>query len=121
MAEIDWNKSRVWTAEMIVAERERLSQLEYGRWGRAIEIETHRRIRLSVATYAYEIADNPIWPDSQWDVVAQQINPKLGTCHPIIDEFFAAEFSPMTGMWIHKHPELAGIKKIYEQHYAHRR
>lgn len=116
MAEIDWTKHRVWSAEMIVAERDRLTELEYGKWGRAIEIETHRRIRLCVATYAYEIADDPIMPDHVWDMIAQQINPKLGTCHPLVDEFFAAEFSPMTGMWIHNHPELEGIKRLYEKY-----
>lgn len=115
MREIDWSKHKVWSAEAIQAERDRLNVEEYGRWGRAIEMETKRRIDLCVATYAYEIADNPIMPDHQWDRLAQFINPKLGTCHPIVDEFFAAEFSPMTGMWIHNHPDLAGIKRLYER------
>lgn len=121
MRDIDWSKHKVWTAEMIVAERERISDEFYGRWGRAIEVEVRLRIHLSVATYAYEIVDNSILSDTQWDRMAQQINPKLGTCHPIIDEFFASEFSPMTGMWIHNHPELDGIKRIYERHHARRR
>ena len=117
---IDWSKHRVWTAEQIVAERQAISDAYYGKWGRAIEVEVRRRIHLSVATYAYEVMDSPIMPDHVWDQLAQTINPQLGTCHPIIDEFFAAHFSPMTGMWIHLHPELDAVKRTYERHWAHR-
>lgn len=117
---IDWSKHRVWSAEAIIAERERLTDQVYGKWGRMIEIETRRRIHLCVATYAYEIADSPIMPDHTWDYLAQTINPKLGTCHPLIDEFFVVHFSPMTGMWIHHHPELEGIERIYKRHHAKR-
>lgn len=116
MADIDWSKHKVWSAEAIIAERERLTELECGKWGRAIEIETRRRIRLCIATYAYEIADEQIMTDDAWDHLAQTINPKLGTCHPLVDEFFVTEFSPMTGMWIHKHPEIEGIKRLYEKY-----
>lgn len=112
MKPIDWTKHKVWTADMIVAERALLDTTERP-WGLAIEQEVKRRIDLAVATYAYEIADNPIMSDDDWDKMAQFINPRLGTCHPILDEFFAAEFSPMTGMWIHTHPELDKIEKIY--------
>lgn len=117
MSAIDWTKHKLWTAEMIVAERERIDAETYGRWGKAIEVEVRRRIRLSVATYAYEIMNEHIMPDFEWDLLAQQINPKLGTCHPVIDEFFAAQFSPMTGMWIHNHPDLGGIKRLYDRHH----
>lgn len=91
---------------------------EKERWGRPVEQEIRRRILLTVATYAYEIADKPIMSDRSWDMLAQRVNPKMGTCHPDLDEFFAAEFSPMTGMWIHHHPELAKIKKMFEKYYT---
>lgn len=119
MAEIDWTKHKLWTADMIQAERDAINDKTYGRWGAAIEVETRRRIVLSVATYAYEVMDDQIMTDARWDMIAQQINPKLGTCHPIVDEFFASQFSPMTGMWIHNHPDLAGIKRLYERHHKH--
>lgn len=102
---------------MIDAERKALDAEHYGRWGLAIEHEVRARIRVTVATYAYEIADSPIMSDFQWDALAQSINPKLGTCHPLVDEFFAAHFSPMTGMWIHQHPELDKVKALYERHH----
>lgn len=115
--EINWSRRKLWTADQIIAERALLNGPTTA-WGRAIEHETRRRIRLAVAAYAYEVASSPIMEDHQFDLLAQTINPKLGTCHPAIDEFFAHQFSPMTGMWIHDHPELGGIRKIYERHFA---
>ena len=87
-------------------------------WGSPIERQVRIRIVVSVAAYAYEIANSPLMGDYQWDWMAQQINPEMGTCHPLLDEFFAAHFSPMTGMWIHDHPELDKIAAIYERYYA---
>lgn len=87
-------------------------------WGSPIEREVQRRIGIAVATYAYEIADRPIMLDMQWDWYACQIDRFMGTCHPILDEFFIVHFSPMTGMWIYDHPELDGIKRIFDRYYA---
>lgn len=87
-------------------------------WGTPIEIETRNRIRLAVATYAYEVMDRPIMTDMSWDRLAQAINPKMGTCHPLLDEFFVAKFSPMTGMWIHDHPELDKVKALFDYYWS---
>lgn len=86
-------------------------------WGSEVEREVHRRIQIAVAAYAYEIADKPICSDMMFDWMASKIQKNLGTGHPVLDEFFAAEFSPMTGMWIHQHPELAGIEQIFTRYY----
>lgn len=119
-APIDWTKRKVWTAEMIDAERSALDAAERTArpWGAAIEQEVRRRIKVSVAAYAYEIANRSIMSDDEWDLLAQTINPRLGTCHPVVDEFFAAQFSPMTGMWIHDHPELEKIAQIYRRYHV---
>lgn len=112
---IDWNRKNVWGAADIRKaswEAEALST-----WGTPIEQEIRLRIRLAVATYAYEIADKPIVSDAVWDQLAQRVRPKVGTCHPLIDEFFVTQFSPMTGMWIHNHPELPKIKKLFDNFY----
>ncbi len=85
------------------------------RWGSFIEVETRRRIHLAIATYAYEIADDPIMSDSQWDWLAQSIQPQATTGHPLLDEFFIVHFSPMTGMWVHDHPQLDALKRDYGQ------
>ena len=111
---IDWSAHRVWSADQI---RAATAEAQSG-WGLPIEVEVRRRILLSVATYAYEIVDAPIMSDQSWDLIAQTINPQLGTCHPVIDEFFATHFSPMTGMWIHSHPELDKIRRLFENYYV---
>lgn len=82
------------------------------------EVERRRRIQLCVATYAYEVAARPIMSDSAWDEMAQSINKHQGTGHPLMDEFFIIEFSPMTGMWIHLHPELGGIQRIFDRYWS---
>lgn len=112
---IDWSKRKCWTAEQI---REAGGVPESLTWGSAVEIEIRRRISLSVATYAYEIADKPIMWDHDWDRIAQLINPTVGTCHPLLDEFFATHFSPMTGMWIQHHPELDKIAALFKRYYS---
>lgn len=86
-------------------------------WGSIEERERRRRITLSVVCYAYEIADKPFVSDVEFDHIAQRIQPKISTGHPLLDEFFLTEFSPMTGLWIHKHPELSIIRGLYE-HYV---
>lgn len=83
-----------------------------------LEIEVRRRIQIAVGAYGYEIANKPIMTDAQWDFAAATIDRHMGTCHPIMDEFFVSEFSPMTAMWIHDHPELGGIKRIFDRYYA---
>lgn len=118
MKQINWAKHRVWSAEMIASERAAIDAQHYGRWGKAIEVEVRKRILVSVAAYAYEVENHTIMDDHVWDELAQTINPQLGTCHPVVDEFFLIHFSPMTGMWIHKHPELEGIERIYNRHHA---
>lgn len=87
-----------------------------GPWGTPRELEIRRRIQISVAAYAYEIADSPIMSDRQYDWFAERICRNMGTCHPLLDEFFTCQFSPMTGMWIRTHPQLDGIKRAFEQH-----
>lgn len=88
------------------------------RWGDPIEREVHRRITIAVAAYAYEIKSTPILSDYSFDKLAQSINPRMGTCHPLLDEFFASKFSPMTGMWIHEHPELPKVAATYRRYYT---
>lgn len=87
-------------------------------WGSPIEREVYRRILIAVAAYAYEVKDTTILSDREFDRIAQRINPRVGTCHPVLDEFFATHFSPMTGMWIHHHPELDKIAALYKRHYT---
>lgn len=86
-----------------------------GTWGTPRELEIRRRIQISVAAYAYEIADDPVMGDDVFDWFAQRVCPRMGTCHMLLDEFFVAHFSPMTGMWIHHHPDLVGIERVFNR------
>lgn len=114
-ADIDWSRWKVWTAPKIkAAVRER----EMAEWGKQIEIETRNRIRLAIAAYAYEVRNTSIMTDHEFDRLAQSIRPRMGTCHPLLDEFFITRFSPMTGMWIHHHPELRRIAELFQEHHA---
>lgn len=87
-------------------------------WGSLVEHETRARIFLSVWAYGYEIADRPMVDDYTFDRLAEKIDPQTGTGNLLLDDFFASHFSPMTGMWIHQHPELDKVKATYERYYA---
>lgn len=86
-------------------------------WGSPVERERRNRIRISVAAYAYEFEDNPIMDDAEFDDLSNAINPGRSTGHPVLDRFFDREFNPCTGQWIHSHPELDGIKRLYKENY----
>lgn len=81
----------------------------------SIETERRKRINVSLWAYAYEIMDDPIVSDSKFDEVCRQINPQISTGNQSIDIFFATEFNPHTGVWIYKHPDTEGLRKIYSR------
>ena len=81
------------------------------------EHQTWLRIRLSVAAYAYEFESDPIMPDAQFYSLCLEINPSVLTGNKVMDEFFKTQFDPSTGQWIHRHPELQGIRRTYEKYY----
>jgi len=78
-----------------------------------INPEIRNRIRLSVAAYAYELKDNPIMSDTEFDELALKIKPEEKTGNRKMDNFFKKHFETDTGMWIRKHPELAKLDYIY--------
>lgn len=85
-------------------------------WGSPEEKERRRRIVVAHAAYAYEIANDPIMSDNDWDRLAERIDRSMSTGHPVLDAFFRDHFSPMTAMWIHGHPELDGIAALYRRY-----
>lgn len=86
-------------------------------WGSEVEQEIRNRIRLSVYAYSYEQLSISLVSDAEFDRLAKLIRPKMKTGRRRLDHFFATKFSPDTGMWINAHPELAGIKAIYDRYY----
>jgi len=87
-------------------------------WGTPKEIETRRRIRLAIWAYAYEFHHHSIVPDAMFDVESYCVDLSVETDRLDLDFWFRANFETCTGMWIHKHPELDKIAKLYERFYA---
>lgn len=79
--------------------------------------EIRNRILLSVAAYSYEFEDHSIISDAEFDELSKRINPQHKTGNTMLDIFFAEEFSPDTGLWVRKHPEIFKLKHIYDTVY----
>jgi hypothetical protein len=86
-------------------------------WGTPVEREVRRRIVLSVAAYSYEYEDESIMSDAEFDKMSLEVQPNTKTGNDRMDRFFKNNFDPSTGQWIHKHPEIARIKRIYNDYY----
>jgi len=87
------------------------------KWGNPIEKEIRRRIKISVWAYAYEMKNDSLVSDQQFDDECDKIDIMIRTGNKKLDGFFRKNFDSFTGQWIYEHPELAGIKKIYKKHY----
>lgn len=86
-------------------------------WGTEKEKEVRRRIRASIAAYAYEKENDSVMSDADFDSLCLEIQPEMRTGNRKMDKFFRDHFSPDTGQWIHKHPEMHGIKRLYNDYY----
>lgn len=75
--------------------------------------EIRNRIRVAVAAFAYEMESDPVMSDAEFDALALKINPAVKTGNPVMDKFFAVQFDPSTGSWVHKHPNKKGLERIY--------
>lgn len=82
------------------------------KYSEEIDIQTRIRVKLTVAAYAYEILGESIMTDAEFDKLARKVDLSVDTRRPDLDEFFRKEFSPSTGMWIHKHPDLEILPEI---------
>lgn len=85
------------------------------KWGSPVEIERRNRIRLAVAAYAYEMQDDLLMSDAEFDSLALKINPDIDTGHEVLDKFFKTEFGSHTGQWIYRHPELDKVEALYNR------
>jgi predicted small secreted protein len=86
-------------------------------WGSKVEREVRRRIKLSIAAYAYEVANNEIMSDAEFDKMCLAVDLKVDTGNKLLDSYFKENFDPSTGQWIHKHPELDKIANLYRNYY----
>lgn len=79
------------------------------------EKEIANRIKVALYAYAYEVMNKPLTSDAEYDALARAIRPLMITGKPLEDYFFEEQFSPDTGQWIYKHPNLEGIAKLYDR------
>ena len=97
-----------------------VKKFEKSLWGSTIERERRRRIKVSVAAYAYEMLDDSIIDDFEYDRLCREIDVSIDTGNKVLDEFFRKEFDPSTGYWVHKHPEPHKLKELYYRYYHDR-
>ena len=84
-----------------------------------INEEIRRRIKLSVAAYAYEVHDDSVMSDGEFDQQSLLVDTSVSTGNRKLDNFFKKNFDPSTGSWIHKHPEIDKIAELYRRYYLH--
>lgn len=87
-------------------------------WGNPVEVQIWLRIKLSVAAYAYERKNTQIMADGDFDALAIQLDPSIATGNKQMDAFFRNKFDPSTGTWIHRHPELQKIDRLFRSYYT---
>lgn len=75
--------------------------------------ETRKRILVALWAYAYEVANDPLVSDAEFDALAKEIDVSVGTARPALDAFFRNEFDPSTGQWVHRHPEIGKLAAMY--------
>lgn len=78
--------------------------------------EIWRRKQIAAVTFGIEVRGLSLMTEYDWDRAAQHITPQMGTCHPLLDEFFVMRFSPMTTGWIHDHPELDRVAATFDRY-----
>lgn len=80
------------------------------------EIETRRRIKLSMWAYAYEFLNSPVVSDADFDAECEKIDLSVATARPDMDAWWCKEFQTCTGAWIHNHPELSRIAMLHARY-----
>lgn len=71
-----------------------------------VETERRRRIRLTVAAFTYEYLSESVMSDGEFDRECVAVDLSVDTGRADLDEWWRKEFTPGTGMWIRRHPEL---------------
>lgn len=76
--------------------------------------ETRNRIRVCVLAYAYEMRSDSLVSDHEFDKLCGEIDLTEFTGNDEMDTWFIKHFKPWTGQWIHNHPNIEGLRRIYE-------
>ena len=70
------------------------------------------RMRVSILAYAYEELSTSLVSDSEYDLLASQVDTNVPTDRPDLDEWFKDNYDEFTGAWVHNHPEVERIAAI---------
>lgn len=81
-------------------------------WGSPVELETRRRIYLTVWAYAYEFMNLSMVSDEVFDAEALKVDLSIDTTRPDLDSWFRENFNPHSGMWVHSHPEVDKLREF---------
>lgn len=89
------------------------------KWGNLSELVRHDRIKVAVAAWAYENSHKPIMSDKDYDDLCERVHSQrnVATGNHRLDRFFQRSFDPDTGIWVHRHPNKAGLENIYARYY----
>lgn len=82
-----------------------------------VSLEIRKRIKLSVAAYAYEFLNESVMSDTEFDKLSEEVDTSISTGNEELDTFFKESFDPCTGSWVHKHPEKDKLLSIYKLYY----
>jgi hypothetical protein len=75
--------------------------------------EIKLRIDVAVAAYAYEFENVSLVDDAKFDAMCRAVRPGLSTGNERLDTFFREKFQPHTGQWVHDHPDIPGLRRIF--------
>lgn len=77
-----------------------------------------KRIMITIYAYAYEMKSDSLVDDYYYDNLSLEVDKdkEVDTGSAKYDKFFKEQFSPDTGMWIRKHPDLNNgkIERVYQ-------
>lgn len=79
-----------------------------------VDIERRNRILVALWAHAYEVHNNPLVDDFEFDMMCMRIDTSVDTGHPVMDKWFKEKFDPYTGMWVLSHPEKNRLETLYQ-------
>lgn len=74
-----------------------------------------RRIRIALFAFAYELIGEALIKDEEYDRLAREVDYTSPTDNPTLDKFYLNEYTPDSGMWVRKHPELDKLECLYKR------
>lgn len=86
-------------------------------WGSVVEKQTRLRIKLAIYAYAYEIENQSLISDEEYDKMSLEVDTSIKTSNRKMDNFFKKHFDPSTGVWVRKHPEIRKLSYLYGKYY----